>query len=143
MGGNYFFRQNGSVTENDYRDVIVSFPSEDHADQQHYPNANNDHSHSLTGFLSPDASEIQASKGRSEDLQNLVETLRQEKFALSKKCSELETLVSETRHDHNCYKAKMTMAMGSLRIQMESERDDKAYLLDKCQQLKTEFTQLR
>ena len=139
MGGNYFFRQNSSAAENDYRDVVVSFPSEDQSDQ-HFQNDNKDPSHFLEGLPSP---KIEESNSKSDDLQQLIEILKQEKFALSQKCSKLETLILETRHDHNCYKANMTMAMGSLRIQMESERDDKAYLLHKCQQLNKEFSALQ
>ena len=135
MGGNYFFRQNNIATENDYLDIVVSFPSKDQADQD---------PHSLRGLSSPVATnKIEVSNRENEDLQQLVKALRQEKLALSQKCSELETMVNETRHDHNCYKVKMTMAMGSLRVQMESERDDKAYLMNKCQQLTTELSELR
>lgn len=140
MGGNYFFRQNASATENDYRDVVISLPSEDQSDQQLCPIEKKQPFHSLP---SSDFYKIEAISNKSDNLQQQVETLKQEKLALYSKCSKLEALVAETRHDHNCYKAKMTMAMGSLRIQMESEREDKAYLMDKCQQLKKEFSELR
>ena len=73
----------------------------------------------------------------------MIETLKREKLALSQKCSKLETLVDKARTDHNCYKIQMTMAMGNMRVQMESERDDKAYLLQKCQQLTSELSELR
>ena len=143
MGGNYFFRQNTSADENDYRDMVISFPSEDKSDEQHCPKENMEHLHSFPISSSPDVCKIEESNRKSDDLQHQVETLNKEKISLSHKCSKLEELISETRHDHNCYKAKMTMAMGSLRIRMESEREDKAYLLDKCQQLKQGFSELR
>ena len=135
IGGNYFFRQNTSAAENDCHDV-VSFPSEDQNDQHSMEETAKGCSSLLPKSSSPD-------RNNPEDLRRLVETLQQEKSALSQKCSELETVVLEAQHDHNCYKAKMTMAMGSLQIQMESERDDKSYLLDKCQHLKKELQALR
>ena len=114
MGENYFFRQNGFEPEIDYLDIAR------------------------------DSSKIEVrNSSESDDLLHLIEALEKEKLALSQKCSKLETLVDKTRKDHNCYKIQMTMAMGNMRVQMESERDDKAYLLEKCQQLTSELSELR
>lgn len=146
MGGNYFFRESSGVAKNDCHDVVVSFPLKGQVDLHHYSNETKENSSSSSPPLScPDAINTEASidEDDDEDLRYLVETLRKEKSALSQKCLELEGLVSDVRQDHNCYKAKMTMVMGRLRIQMESERDDNAYLQDKCNNLEKELQALR
>jgi hypothetical protein len=148
MGGNYFFRQNTGVDENDCHDVIVSLPLKEQDGLHHSSNeeTKDDSSSSSPPLSCPDAINTEASIDENdddEDLRHLVKTLRQERSALSQKCSELEGLVSGVRQVHNCYKAKMTMAMGRLRIQMESERDDNAYLQDKCHNLERELFALR
>ncbi len=144
MGGNYFFRQNSFEPEIDYLDIIVSFPSEDQSYQECSPKENRDQSNALSRMSSRDSKKIEGRNSSDcDDLHRLIETLRKEKFALSQKCSKLETLIDKARMDHNCYKIQMTMAMGNMRVQMESERDDKAYLLEKCQQLTSELSKLR
>ena len=144
MGGNYFFRQSSFEPENDYLDIIVSFPSEDQSGHECSQDEKFEQLDILKGQTSLNVEKIKpANNTDNEDLHHLIEILRKEKLALSQKCSKLETLVDEVRKDHNCYKAQMTMAMGNLRVQMESERDDKAYLLDKCQQLTSELSELR
>ena len=141
MGGNYFFRQNTDVDENDCHDVIVSLPLKNQAGLRHSSNeeTKDDSSSSSPPLSCPEASINED----DDDLRHLVKTLRQERSALSQKCSELEGLVSGVRQDHNCYKAKIIMAMGRLRIQMESERDDNAYLQDKCNNLERKLCALR
>jgi hypothetical protein len=142
MGGNYFFRGNTIVAENDCHEV-VSFPTKEQTDRDPSEMRITESSSSSLPPSTSDANNSAEASIDSHKLRDLVEALKREKSALSQKCSELENLVSESRRDHNCYKVKMTMAMGSLRIQMESERDDKAYLLSKCGHLKKELVSLR
>ena len=142
IGGNYFFRQDSDVVETEYQDVI-SFPSGDQSEQYHKSDSKSELSFSCDlPRPSSNSSCPEVSVGEGE-FRQLVLMLREEKSVLSQKCLELEKSISDARRDHNCYKAKMTMAMGSLRIQMESERDDKAYLLKKCQSLKEELSALK
>jgi len=139
MGGNYFFGQNTtSMDENDCKN-IVSFPLDDQDDSPSFSKETKDRSSSSPSSdresHTEDISSVDIGTNMNIDIgiddhRSLVETLQYEKSTLSQRCSDLEGWVSE------CYKAKMTMTMWCLWNRMEPERDDKAYLLDKCHYLK-------
>ena len=135
MGGNYFFRQNTNADENDSHD-IVSYNPVDQCEKMDPSSA--------SPLLSSSSSNTNGTREASiDDLRNLVDALKGKNSALSQKCTDLENLVASTRRYHNCYKAKTTMDIGNLRIHMESEREDKKYLLDKCRHLEKELHVLR
>lgn len=79
----------------------------------------------------------------SAGFRDLVENLGQEKSILKTRCQELEELVSDTRRDNDLWKVKMTMAMGSLRSQIDSLQEDNMCLEEKCQRLSRQLMMLR
>mmetsp|Transcript_10653 Transcript_10653/g.17008 ORF Transcript_10653/g.17008 Transcript_10653/m.17008 type:complete len:204 (-) Transcript_10653:247-858(-) len=79
----------------------------------------------------------------STALQEMMESLRKERDSLKERCKELEDTVFNTRQENDLWKVKMTMAMGSLRSQIDSVLEDKNCLEEKCARLSNRLDSLR
>ena len=80
-----------------------------------------------------DTTTSSSSDGNGND--PVVERLLQERQELSERCQQLETLIMVTRRENDIWKVKMTMVMGDMSSKLDSLREDKSCLEEKCKHL--------
>lgn len=78
-----------------------------------------------------------------DEVDRKLEKLRTEREMLRTKCKELEDLIFDTRQENDLYKVRMTLTMGTLRSKLESLKEDKQCLEEKCSQLGHQLHSLR
>ena len=76
-------------------------------------------------------------------IQEQVAALDAEKKRLEEKCQALQATADTTRKENAILKMKTTIAMGSMKLKIDSLKEDKQFLTEKCQTFERTILELR
>jgi chromosome segregation ATPase len=79
----------------------------------------------------------------AEKIHEKVTALEAEKKRLEEKCRALQATVDTTRKENAMLKMKTTIAMGSMKLRIDSLEEDKQYRIEKCQNFEGKVVELR
>jgi hypothetical protein len=78
-----------------------------------------------------------------EHMQQRMQQLEAEQIILSKRCAFLETSAETDRRARDVLKVKNTLETSQLRLQVDSLKEDKQFLTEKCQEFRGKVVALR